>query len=92
MDWPRPDADGSGGVGAGRGARAVEGGLEVGPELGTTHRVDVAARRETGRLHQIRDTTIRITDPVGGAEGWGNCQPIAYGPWPDLGLDADNWM
>ncbi len=44
------------------------------------------------RLHQIRDTTIRITDPVGGGVGYGNCQPMAVGPWPDLGLDEDNWL
>ncbi len=44
------------------------------------------------RLHQIRDTTVRVEDPVGGGVGWGNCQPIAAGPWPDLGLADENWM
>jgi hypothetical protein len=44
------------------------------------------------RLHQIRDTTVRVIDPVGGGIGWGNCQPIAAGPWPDLGLADDPWM
>jgi hypothetical protein len=44
------------------------------------------------RLHQIRDTAVRVLDPVGGGVGYGNCQPIAYGPWPDLGLDAEAWM
>jgi hypothetical protein len=44
------------------------------------------------RLHQLRDTAIRITDPVGGGTGWGNCQPMAVGPWPDLGLADDNWV
>lgn len=44
------------------------------------------------RLHQIRDTAVRVVDPVGGGEGWGNCQPIAAGPWPDLGLADDPWM
>ena len=44
------------------------------------------------RLHQIRDTAVRVFDPVGGGEGWGNCQPIAAGPWPELGLDDDPWM
>ena len=24
--------------------------------------------------------------------GLGNCQPIAYGPWPKLGLEDDPWM
>ncbi|MCB0995809.1 MAG: hypothetical protein KDB21_11995 [Acidimicrobiales bacterium] len=47
---------------------------------------------EARRLHQIRDTAVRVVDPVGGGQGWGNCQPIAAGPWPDLGLDDDNWM
>ncbi|MCB1013135.1 MAG: hypothetical protein KDB15_15865, partial [Microthrixaceae bacterium] len=44
------------------------------------------------RLHQIRDTAVRVTDPVGGGQGWGNCQPIAAGPWPELGLADDPWM
>jgi hypothetical protein len=44
------------------------------------------------RLHQIRDTAVRITDPVGGGTGWGNCQPIAAGPWPDLDLPDEPWM
>jgi hypothetical protein len=44
------------------------------------------------RLHQIRDTAVRMTDRVGGGVGWGNCQPIAAGPWPELGLDDDSWM
>ena len=44
------------------------------------------------RLHQIRDTTVRVIDPAGGAEGWGNCQPIASGPWPALGLADESWM
>ncbi|MEX0767723.1 MAG: hypothetical protein WD029_04550 [Microthrixaceae bacterium] len=44
------------------------------------------------RLHQIRDTAVRVTDPVGGGTGWGNCQPIAAGPWPELGLADEPWM
>jgi hypothetical protein len=44
------------------------------------------------RLHQIRDTAVRVVDPVGGGIGWGNCQPIAAGPWPELGLADDPWM
>lgn len=44
------------------------------------------------RLHQIRDTAVRVIDPVGGGTGFGNCQPIAAGPWPDLGLADDPWM
>ncbi|MBM4382880.1 MAG: hypothetical protein FJ091_05870 [Deltaproteobacteria bacterium] len=44
------------------------------------------------RLHQIRDTAVRVIDPVGGGEGVGNCQPICSGPWPKLGLGDDAWM
>ena len=44
------------------------------------------------RLHQIRDTAVRVTDPVGGGVGFGNCQAIAAGPWPDLGLADDPWL
>lgn len=44
------------------------------------------------RLHQIRDTAVRVHDPVGGGVGWGNCQPIAAGPWPALGLPDEPWM
>jgi hypothetical protein len=44
------------------------------------------------RLHQIRDTAVRVHDPVGGGSGWGNCQPIAAGPWPALGLPDEPWM
>lgn len=32
------------------------------------------------RLHQIRDTVVRVHDPVGGGTGWGNCQPIITTP------------
>jgi hypothetical protein len=46
----------------------------------------VAARR----LHQIRDTVVHVTDPVGGGEGWGNCQPIITGGDDALGLSADD--
>jgi hypothetical protein len=56
------------------------------------HVADCTTPEAARRLHQIRDTVVRVTDPVGGAEGWGNCQPIAYGPWPELGLDDDPWM
>jgi len=44
------------------------------------------------RLHQIRDTAVRVVDPVGDGVGWGNCQPIAAGPWPELGLADEPWM
>lgn len=44
------------------------------------------------RLHQIRDTAVRVTDPIGGGTGVGNCQVIAAGPWPGLGLADDPWL
>jgi hypothetical protein len=45
------------------------------------------------RLHQIRDTVIRVTDVEGGGVGYGNCQPIITGGDPDLGLDeADTFV
>ncbi|CAN5665249.1 hypothetical protein BH10ACT1_BH10ACT1_17340 [soil metagenome] len=53
---------------------------------------DCRPKAVTQRLHQIRDTTVRVIDPVGGGVGVGNCQPIAAGPWPDLGLADENWM
>ena len=42
------------------------------------------------RLHQIRDTVVHVIDPVGGGEGWGNCQPIITGGDDALGLSADD--
>jgi hypothetical protein len=53
---------------------------------------DCTSPDQARRLHQIRDTAIRVTDETDGAVGWGNCQTIAAGPWPDLGLDDDSWM
>jgi hypothetical protein len=41
-------------------------------------------------LHQIRDTVIHVTDPSGGGQGWGNCQPIITGGDDALGLSADD--
>ena len=54
-----------------------------------THRRLLDARIRRARLHQIRDTVIHVVDPVGGGEGWGNCQPIITGEHPDLGLTGD---
>jgi hypothetical protein len=54
--------------------------------------LDCSDPQQARRLHQIRDTTVRVTDPIGGGVGVGNCQPIAYGPWPELGLADDPWM
>jgi hypothetical protein len=54
------------------------------------HIANCADPDQARQLHQIRDTVVRITDPVGGGEGIGNCQPIAVGALADLGLDADS--
>ncbi len=48
---------------------------------------DCSTPEAARRLHQIRDTVVHVVDPVGGAEGWGNCQPIITGGDADLGLD-----
>ena len=53
---------------------------------------DCTTPEQARRLHQIRDTAVRIHDPAGGGVGHGNCQPIASGPWPELGLDDESWM
>ena len=46
-------------------------------------RIDDCSTPDTARrLHQIRDTVIHVTDPVGGGEGWGNMQPIITGDHP----------
>jgi hypothetical protein len=42
------------------------------------------------RLHQIRDTFVRVHEPATGAHGWGNCQPIIIGEYPERGLTADS--
>ncbi len=51
---------------------------------------DCSTPENARRLHQIRDTVIRVTDPVGGGVGLGNCQPIITGGHPELGLSADD--
>jgi len=51
----------------------------------------IAPNRSIARkLHQIRDTTVRVTDPIGGGVGYGNMQPIVVGAWPELGLSAES--
>lgn len=50
---------------------------------------DCTGPEEARRVHQIRDTVIHVTDPAGGGEGWGNWQPIAFGPLASHGLDAE---
>ena len=54
------------------------------------HFVDCTTPETARRLHQIRDTVIRVTDPVGGGVGLGNCQPIITGGHPELGLSPDD--
>jgi len=53
-------------------------------------RLDDCASPETAhRIHQIRDTIVRVTDAAGGGTGWGNWQPMVTGSIPELGLAAD---
>ncbi|NND69574.1 MAG: hypothetical protein HKN19_18425 [Halioglobus sp.] len=49
---------------------------------------DCTTPENARRLHQIRDTVIRIHDPVGGGTGWGNWQPVIMGDHPRSGLKA----
>ena len=50
---------------------------------------DCTTPESARRVHQIRDTVVRITDPGGGGVGWGNWQPMAVGEIPELGLRAE---
>ena len=45
------------------------------------------------RLHQVRDTVVHLRDAASGAEGWGNCQPMIVGTYPDknLGPESSFW-
>ena len=54
------------------------------------HVPDCSSPDAARRLHQIRDTVVHVTDPVGGGEGWGNCQPIITGGDDALGLSPDD--
>jgi hypothetical protein len=51
------------------------------------HIEDCSTPEAARRLHQLRDTVVHVVDPVGGGEGWGNCQPIVSGGSEELGLD-----
>jgi hypothetical protein len=57
-------------------------------------RIDNCSSPEAARrLHQLRDTVVHVVDPVDGAEGWGNCQPMLTGPDPATGLtEADSFI
>lgn len=48
---------------------------------------DCSTPQNARRVHQIRDTVVRISDPVGGGVGIGNWQPMVTGQLPELGLD-----
>jgi hypothetical protein len=50
---------------------------------------DCSTPENARRVHQIRDTVVRITDPAGGGVGWGNWQPMVTGEIPELGLAAE---
>jgi len=51
---------------------------------------DCSTPENARRLHQIRDTVIHVVDPVGGGQGWGNCQPMMTGAIPELGLTGED--
>jgi hypothetical protein len=51
---------------------------------------DCASLENAKRLHQIRDTVVRVSDPVGGGHGWGNWQPVMVGSSSRHGLRAEN--
>ena len=48
---------------------------------------DAADLQVIERYGQFRDCVIRVTDPVGGGVGYGNCQTYVHGSWPEYGLD-----
>ncbi|MET9490397.1 hypothetical protein [Nocardia sp. NPDC006630] len=50
---------------------------------------DCSTYEAARRLHQIRDTVIRVTDSSG-AIGYGNCQPIITGGDESLGLTKES--
>ncbi|WP_069166678.1 hypothetical protein [Nocardia altamirensis] len=50
---------------------------------------DCATPESARRLHQIRDTVVRVTDSTG-ATGIGNCQPITTGGDESLGLTKES--
>jgi hypothetical protein len=60
------------------------------PICGTTPTPADCSDPETARrVHQIRDTVVRVGDPSGGGIGVGNWQPMITGAFPELGLTAD---
>ncbi len=53
------------------------------------HVADASALENIERYKQFRDCIIRVTDPIGGGVGYGNCQTHIHGAWPDFGLSGD---
>ena len=54
------------------------------------HLADCSEPSLARRLHQVRDTFVRIHEPATGAAGWGNCQPMITGAHPERGLSAES--
>jgi len=63
-----------------RGRRHVEG----------EYVADCADPANARRIHQIRNTIVRVEDPVGGGSGWGDLQTTIVGAWPELGLTDES--
>lgn len=53
------------------------------------HTADCSEPSTARRIHQIRDAVVRVSDPAGGGEGWGNLQTSMVGAWPEEGLDEE---
>lgn len=51
---------------------------------------DCTTLESAKRLHQCRDTVVRVTDPVGGGTGWGNWQPVMVGDNARNNLKAED--
>lgn len=54
------------------------------------HVADCTDATVARRIHQLRDTVVRVDDPVGGGRGWGNLQTTIVGAWPEEGLDEES--
>jgi hypothetical protein len=50
---------------------------------------DCSTPEAARRVHQIRDTVVRLTDRTGGGTGCGNWQPMVTGAIPELGLSDE---
>ena len=53
------------------------------------HIADCTDVETAHRIHQIRDSLVRVDDPVGGGAGCGNLQSIFAGPHPEIGLTEE---